>query len=78
MTRLYTRNSIYEVDEDARRIRRICGANPPAGGMPADGVWRFYSWNSPLRAGVCVVIQWKDEVSGLRTSTVQHVQGDYA
>ena len=50
ITTAYTRNSIYEVDQSARQIRRRSGLNPPLPNQVrygADGGWAPYeqiSW----------------------------------
>lgn len=37
-----TRNSVYQIDETRKLIRRVSGLNPPITGME-DGVWREYT-----------------------------------
>jgi hypothetical protein len=42
-TRIETLNSVYEVDEENKRVRRVSGANEPTTFQAADGEWQEYS-----------------------------------
>lgn len=42
MTTYRTRNSVYEVDEEAKRVRRLEGGGPGGARFGEDGVWRDY------------------------------------
>lgn len=79
--RLHTANSTYEVDESAKRIRRLAGQHPPTQRFQADGEWRDYERLGVHRAGAhrveekrpqvgaSVVIFWPDE-RGLMPHTI--------
>jgi hypothetical protein len=42
MIRFETKNSVYEIDEDRQRVRRLSGANAPTENFGGDGEWRGY------------------------------------
>lgn len=42
MIRFETKNSVYEIDEDRQRVRRLSGANTPTENFGSDGEWRGY------------------------------------
>ena len=48
-------NSIYEVDEQNKRIRRLEGANDPTPNQGEDGVWQGYSSLIPCRSSYLIV-----------------------
>lgn len=56
--------SMYEVDTDAKKIRRLIGKDNPTPRMGKDGEWRSYRevhpW--PLQKGQSVVIAWGSDV----------------
>jgi hypothetical protein len=39
-----TKNSVYEIDTDAKQIRRVNGVNPPTSSQEADLLWKPYTW----------------------------------
>jgi hypothetical protein len=43
MKRVHTANSIYEVDEDNKKVRRASGLNKPTPSFGEDGVWQSYT-----------------------------------
>jgi hypothetical protein len=57
--------SIYEVDKEAARIRRVLGEHPPTARQPADGEWREYLHITMIRRGRPVLVTW-----GLAGSTL--------
>lgn len=60
MTRtLNTLNSIYEIDEDGKRIRRVSGKNDPTGHFQPDGEWKPYVKILPWMHGARMVL-WPD------------------
>ncbi len=43
MTQIFrTQYSLYELDVDNQRVRRLSGANAPTPNQPADGEWQTY------------------------------------
>ena len=66
--RFLTMNSIYEVDEQNKRIRRLEGANDPTPNQGEDGVWREYVSLDPCQGGYLIV--W-DEGGNKATLTSQ-------
>ena len=53
--RFLTMNSIYEVDEQNKRIRRLEGANDPTPNQGEDGVWREYFALQSVNGGYLIV-----------------------
>ena len=41
-TTYHTRNSLYEVDEDAKRARRVTGTGEPTPQFHQDGEWQDF------------------------------------
>lgn len=69
MRRFRTENSTYEMDTEARLIRRIIGVNPPTPRQGPDGYWRPYRAVSPLYVGYRVFITYADMAVGKGTIT---------
>lgn len=68
MTRtLKTQNSTYEIDEDAKRIRRLQGVNEPTQYFGEDGVWQEYDELVSLWHGG-VVVHWPHGGSTITSS----------
>lgn len=53
-----TRNSTYEMNPDAKKIRRVAGVNPPTNRQGADGVWQSYHALA-VEPGAPAVITWR-------------------
>lgn len=75
-----TRNSVYEVDLEGRRVRRLTGDIDPTPEQGRDGEWRRAEVISTPEVGEKIVIVWSAEVSRddahahtSVTSTVQDV-----
>ncbi len=59
MRTITTRNSVYEINEDEKLIRRVSGTNPPPLYLGKDGVWQPY-----VSVGSCtrgLLIEWPGE-----------------
>jgi hypothetical protein len=50
--------STYEVDEDAKQIRRLTGTRPAQPRQGRDGEWRAFEGISPIEIGRSVIIAW--------------------
>lgn len=50
--------STYEIDQEAKKIRRVMGARAPQPRQGRDGEWRAYRDVSPLEIGDPVFIYW--------------------
>ena len=57
-TRIQTENSVYEVDYDQKRIRRVGGVNEPTPNQGPDNVWNDYSALQPMHNSMLIV--WPD------------------
>jgi hypothetical protein len=77
MTIFETHNSIYQVDEDLKRIRRVSGINLPHWRFGRDGDWQEYFDISSveLRKRVVVWFPGEEGEAGLAigTSTVEAI-----
>lgn len=63
MTTLYhTANSVYEVDEEARRVRRVYGDNPPTDRFAPEGEWKTFQSVSEAAGGL--VFTWPSDGPG--------------
>jgi len=51
-------SSMYEVNIDERKIRRLHGANPATNRLGHDGEWKEFLNISELEIGESVVITW--------------------
>ena len=58
-TTYLTRNSVYEVDEENKRVRRLRGKNPPTSAFHPDGKWREYMVFHRVHHGG-LAFQWSD------------------
>lgn len=59
MFRFHTFNSIYEVDPDNRRIRRVVGANQPTSQFGTNGEWHDYHEVAGMEVGsITPVVYW--------------------
>ena len=69
MIRFITRNSIYEIDEDRQRVRRLWGTNPPTENFSRGGAWREYE-HFVLLPGGQAVFQFEGERATITTPGV--------
>jgi hypothetical protein len=71
ITRFYTASgSAYELDEDAKRIRRVSGEAPGTSRQGPDGEWRSYHDVSRPVVGEPVVIAWDPATTPLLEGSV--------
>lgn len=56
--------SVYDVDREGMRIRRVHGRHGPADMQPQDGIWRRISGLEGPKAGESMVVYWATEVTG--------------
>lgn len=68
-TKIVTNNSVYEVDEGRRMIRRVEGVNPPTAKFTPDGEWRAYDSIGNWFPGRKVVL-WPDGSATTLSATV--------
>ena len=71
--------SIYECDEERRRIRRLSGTHEPTPNQGEDEEWQSYLKTSPIEVGQGVLIVWRIEGNVLKrtfTSEVTEVVSD--
>lgn len=69
--------SIYEVDTESKRARRVSGEHEPTERQGRDGQWRRYLWVSPIKVGLPVFFTWDVEdirYKGTLTSQAVDVQ----
>ena len=64
--------SIYEIDRDNKRIRRLTGAKP-ATERQGDGEWRPYQLVSLIEVGSEVFIEWPTPIPLLEGSPSEAV-----
>lgn len=57
----YTENSVYEVDLQGKRVRRLRGIGDPMPRLGKDGEWRPYASISPILKGLPVLIVWTSD-----------------
>lgn len=73
--------SVYDVDLDGQRIRRVHGRHGPADTQPQDGIWRRFAGIEGPEPGLPMVVYWAKEAAssretafGFRTTAVEAVQ----
>jgi len=66
-----TENSTYEVDEDAKKIRRLYGAGDPTNRQGKDAEWREFSKISSVTIGDPVLIIWEVSSDGMALKATQ-------
>ena len=57
--RFTTYNSIYEIDQAGRRLRRLVGSNTPTPRQGDDGEWQSFHAISAVTVGDPVIIVWR-------------------
>ncbi len=57
--------SVYELDTEASRIRRLSGLNDPQPRQGKDGEWRTYVAVSDVRVGCELLIAWDPKTTPL-------------
>lgn len=60
--------SRYEVDAEAKKIRRVSGVKPPQPRQGSDGQWMPYLAISEIETGRVLVVSWPDSVPLLEGS----------
>jgi hypothetical protein len=65
--RVTTRNSVYDVDVEGKRVRRVMGANAPTERQGEDGVWKPFMSVSMLDGGM--IFQWGWNENGTANCT---------
>ena len=55
--------SVYEINTDSKKIRRLKGTEDPTPRQGKDGEWRSYAdiFPNPIQVGRGVVIAWGDD-----------------
>jgi hypothetical protein len=66
--------SIYEVDFDNRRVRRVSGVDRPTPRQGADGEWKSYLSVSMFDEGLLFQWGWNDDGTAKCTHTSKIVQ----
>jgi hypothetical protein len=74
--------SVYDVDQDAGRIRRVHGRHGPTDMQPQDGIWRRFDGLEGPEPGQPMVVYWATEAAagakktslGFRTTVVVEVR----
>lgn len=56
--KIITLNSVYEIDREAKRVRRVSGDNPPTRHFDPDGEWKSYMTTSEFAGGIWFI--WPD------------------
>ena len=54
--------SMYQVDEDNKRVRRLVGNGSPTIRIGKDGDWRSYQEITNPKVGECLIIVWSSDV----------------
>lgn len=72
MIKFTTLNSLYEVDQDQQRVRRLNGLSDPTPYQGIDGEWKSYTKISNIQTGLPVLIVWEN-TKCTTTSVVQLV-----
>lgn len=60
---LTTRNSLYELDAPAKRIRRVRGANPPTKHFTPNGEWKPFESIHYVEEGWTPAVLWGDNTA---------------
>lgn len=68
--KVHTLNSIYEIDCQHRRVRRIEGDGVPTPRFAPHGIWKPYVEILQCEVGKPLVIEWPDGQPELRDLTV--------
>lgn len=72
MTRVRTDNSTYEIDQEARLVRRVSGLREPSPRQGQDGVWQAYTF-AHIELGQPMVIDYTGEGRCTVTSNVLEI-----
>lgn len=67
--------SIYEVDEDNHRARRLTGTGAPTTRQNPDGEWQSYNWYEKL-SNTSLFFCWNEQGQGTMTSAIVEVITD--
>lgn len=72
-----TMNSVYEVDRDAKRIRRLTSNHQPTDRQSPDGEWDEFEDLKGFQEGQTMMIVWEytgSQAKATRTSPVQSIE----
>lgn len=69
-----TKNSVYELDEAAKQVRRLNGLNDPTPCFGADGQWRPYADAYNVEVGQHATFVWPGLTRCTHTSQIQAVE----
>lgn len=70
-----TQNSTYEIDTNAKRIRRLYGLNAPRSYQSSDGDWQTYEWVLGVREECRALIHFA-EGKAITTSRIRWIDGE--
>ncbi len=73
-TIVLTRNSVYEIDDEHKRMRRRFGMNEPTDSMKdvdSDG-WRSFEERYPMYVGGPLVVRWYGW-KGMQSSSIERI-----
>ena len=73
MIRYETRNSVYEIDEENKQIRRLRGVAEPTRRIGIDGEWRSYQAYVESPVGLVIVWPWVNENGSIPTTITSEV-----
>lgn len=68
--------SIYEIDLDNKKVRRIFGNHPPSMRQAKDGMWQTYHGISTPTIGLSLLILWDNGGKCTQTSNVKEIEYD--
>lgn len=71
--KVHTQNSVYEIDQCKKRVRRIEGEGQPTARFSPNGEWKTYSVLLQLEIGKSMAILWPDGQPDLRDFSVSSV-----
>lgn len=75
--RIRTQNSVYEIDQATKQVRRLSSNHEPTVRQEDDGVWQDYEKLMAVSIGSPLVVAWDvldDRIKALRTSPIQDIQ----
>lgn len=69
-----TLNSVYEVDLEEKRVRRIEGREAPTARQGPDGVWKTFDCVTEIKVGGPVLFSWGELNNVLKTTLTSDVE----
>lgn len=72
-----TQNSVYELDQDQKNIRRLSGKENPTPRQGSDGQWKAIKSIVPLKVGLQSMIVWgfgEDHIKTTMTSPLIRIR----